>query len=64
MQKRFNILVPLTCPRCKAELLSTLDQIQREESAQCAWCGTTFELQNEVPPPMVAPPESQDFVVL
>jgi transcription elongation factor Elf1 len=64
MQKRFNILVPLTCPRCKAELLSTLDQIQREESAQCAWCGTTIELQNEVPPPMVAPPESQDFVVL
>jgi predicted Zn finger-like uncharacterized protein len=64
MQRRFNILVPLSCPHCQAELMSTLDQLQREESVRCAWCGTTIELRNEPPPPAMMMPESQDFLVL
>ena len=64
MQKRFNILVPLACPHCQAELLTTLDQVQQELFVRCTGCGTTIEFPNEALPPPAAWPESQDFLVL
>jgi predicted Zn finger-like uncharacterized protein len=64
MQKRFNILVPLACPHCLAELMPTLDQVQQEESVRCASCGTTVDLHVEMRPPPESLPASQDYLSL
>lgn len=36
--------VSLTCPKCKAENKVILAQIKREETIQCAGCGTKIKL--------------------
>jgi predicted Zn finger-like uncharacterized protein len=64
MQKRFNILVPLACPHCLAELMLTLDQVQQEESVRCTSCGTTIDLNIEMCLPPEALPAPEDFLAL
>jgi len=65
MARHFNMLVPLACPHCLTELLVTLEQVQDEESVQCARCGTVVALQPEdLPVPLADLPESTDFLRL
>jgi predicted Zn finger-like uncharacterized protein len=39
--------VPLTCPKCKAQITVSLDQIEREETVQCHSCGTQISLKDK-----------------
>jgi transcription elongation factor Elf1 len=47
MQKHVNLTIPLACPHCLAEMLTTLDEVQQESAIQCAACGTSVELHPE-----------------
>jgi DNA-directed RNA polymerase subunit RPC12/RpoP len=44
MQKHVNVTIPLACPHCLAEMLTTIDEVQQEATIQCAACGTAVEL--------------------
>ena len=44
MQKRLNLTIPLACPHCLAEMLTTLDEVRQESTIRCAACGTSVEL--------------------
>ena len=47
MSKHVNVLVPLACPHCAAELYATLDDLQEMASVRCSRCGTEIELRPE-----------------
>ncbi len=47
MQRRFNVLVPASCPMCSSELTVTLDQIHDHERVRCSQCGTLVPLEPE-----------------
>lgn len=38
---------PLKCPECKAPLVVTLGQIQRQETVQCKSCQTNIHLEDK-----------------
>jgi len=44
MQKHVNVTVPLACPHCSADMLTTIDEVEQESAIQCATCGTSVEL--------------------
>ena len=47
MQKRVNVTIPLACPHCLAELLTTLDEDHAQATIQCSTCRTAVELRPE-----------------
>jgi transcription elongation factor Elf1 len=47
MQRHVNVTIPLSCPNCQAELLTTLDDVQQETAIQCLQCGTRVDLRPE-----------------
>jgi len=47
MQRHVNVTIPLSCPHCQAELLTTLDDLQQEVAIQCLQCGTRVDLRPE-----------------
>jgi hypothetical protein len=47
MQKRFNVTVLLACPHCLAEIATTHDEVQEEQSINCCERGTRFEPKPE-----------------
>ena len=47
MQRHFNVTFPMACPHCLAEMLVSLDDVQRERAIHCSECGTDVELQAE-----------------
>jgi DNA-directed RNA polymerase subunit RPC12/RpoP len=47
MQRHVNVTIPLSCPHCQAELLTTLDDLQQETAIQCLQCGTRVDLRPE-----------------
>jgi len=64
VQRHVNLFVPLACPHCHAELLTTLDNIQEQASIRCVRCGTVIELQPEdfAPPgEFPSPPQYESF---
>ncbi|MBM4018414.1 MAG: hypothetical protein FJ288_08840 [Planctomycetes bacterium] len=59
MQRRLNLTIPLACPHCLAELLMTLDDLQRETSIRCPECRTAFDLRPEdLPMPPIYEPHA------
>jgi hypothetical protein len=52
MQKHVNVTIPLACPNCLSEILTTLDDVQDEPHFRCPTCHTDVELKAEdlVPP--------------
>ncbi|HUU30987.1 MAG TPA: hypothetical protein VMY69_02680 [Phycisphaerae bacterium] len=64
MGTHLNMFVPLGCPHCHAELLTTLDDVQEEVSLRCSRCGTVIELRPEdlgVPGAFPSAPEHEGF---
>jgi transcription elongation factor Elf1 len=60
MQRRFNVTVLLACPHCLAEIMTTCDEVQEEQTILCCECGTKVELKPEeriLPGAFYAPPE-------
>jgi len=45
MKGHLNMTIPLSCPHCQAELLTTLDDVQQEVAIQCLQCGTRVDLR-------------------
>jgi hypothetical protein len=63
MQKRVNVIVPLACPHCRAEIYTTLDDVHQKPRLQCCECGTDVELEAEdlILPTMIAIEAEQAF---
>jgi transcription elongation factor Elf1 len=47
MQEHVNLTIPLACPHCLAELLTTLDEVEAKAIIECAVCRTAVELRPE-----------------
>ena len=47
MKGHLNMTIPLSCPHCRAELLTTLDNVLQEVAIQCLQCGTRVDLRSE-----------------
>jgi uncharacterized Zn finger protein len=47
MSKPINVTIPLACPHCLTELLTTYEDVQQEATIHCAECGTLVELTPE-----------------
>ena len=64
MQKRFNVSIPLACPHCLIELVTTMEDIEQQQTMTCSACGTHFELKPEEHLPLGAtrtPPAEQVY---
>jgi transcription elongation factor Elf1 len=66
MQRHVNVSLTLACPRCRGELVVTLDQIHEQHEVRCAFCRARVPLEPEdlAPPgPPADPAEPTDFWV-
>jgi len=66
MQRHVNVSLTLACPRCRSELVVTLDQIHEQHEVRCAFCRTPVPLEPEdlaLPGPPAHPPEPAGFWV-
>jgi DNA-directed RNA polymerase subunit RPC12/RpoP len=62
MQRRFDVLIPLGCPYCNADISTTVDEIAQLQTIKCPECGAGIDLKPEEhlpPPPIIEPPADQ-----
>ncbi len=50
MQRRVHVLIPWSCPRCDAEFVVTLDQIDAHQTVYCTKCRVAIALKPDGAP--------------